>query len=244
LEQTDVLPRMSRAQFEDNLAPYSARWWATGEGLIHCPEVMAIEGWNLYGGPGYARLTEAQRVLMMWSDLVGQTANGGFSQFADNYRHALVEAWRLIPQLPWPDLVERFEAAFRERAGDPAAPRLIEGPSLDDEPEKWARNRRRFVRYLLAQDRPWWRPPSVRDVDAVIGAQDDWFWQVKYRQAVERGDLKSDGEAVFGDWEEPPTEACEAFDSWFYKDETKAASVAMLAVFAHDRQAELCRFID
>lgn len=244
VQEFDTVPLISRADFDYALKPYSARYCCTAEGLIHRSEIMSIEGWSEYGSEGNQRLTEAQRVLMMWSDLVGQTDNGGFGQFVDNYSASLALAWRLIRQLPWPDLQVRFEAAFRERAGDPAAPKLIEAPSLLDEPEKWAKNRRRAARYLLAQNRPWWRPPSRRDIDSLLDGYEDWLLQVQYRQLVGSGLLKPDGEAVFGDYDDPPVEASQAFDTWFYLPETRAASVAVIAAFVHERQAELYRLAD
>ena len=122
--RVDTRPPMTRAQCEAAAAFADAGWWATGESLVHVPQVTGVKGWDLYGHPGNASLTEPQRVLMMWSDLVGQVSNGGFSQFAYNYRSQLNLAYRLIVQLDWPEMTERFDRAFREQAGDPARPVL------------------------------------------------------------------------------------------------------------------------
>lgn len=123
---TETRPEMTRAQFEEAAAYAYDNWWLTGEDyFLHVPSVTNVEGWNLYGHPGQSRLTEPQRVLMMWSDLVGQTSNGGFAQFVDNFRDSLPLAYRLIAKLEWPELFERFDRAFREQAGDPQRPKLV-----------------------------------------------------------------------------------------------------------------------
>lgn len=240
---TETRPSMSRQTFEAAATFRHDGWWATGEEFIYQPEVAEVEDWNLYGRPGNNALTEAQRVLMMWGDLVGQTQNGGFSQFAYNYRHALALAWRLIPQLRWPDLTERFERAFREQAGDPESPRYIEPIAVDADPDKWRRSRRRFVRYLIKREKPWWYWPSERHLNAALRVHNDFRLQMMYMDAVQRGELKSGGEAVF---DQPPRseEASEAFDRWFYRSETKAKSVEVVAAFAKDRQNELCLLVE
>jgi hypothetical protein len=117
---------MTRAQFEEAVAFAYDNWWLTGENsFLHVPSLTKVDGWNFYGHPGNLQLTEPQRVLMMWSDLVGQTSNGGFTQFVDNFRDTLPLAYRLIAKLEWPELFERFDRAFREQAGDPQNPRVM-----------------------------------------------------------------------------------------------------------------------
>ena len=77
---TDTRPVMTDAAFEETAAYVDERWWMTGESLIHVSAVMNVDGWNIYGHPGHLLLTPAQRILMMWSDIVGQVSNGGFTQ--------------------------------------------------------------------------------------------------------------------------------------------------------------------
>ena len=175
---TDTRPEMTRAQFAEAWAFAYDNHWLTGEeSFLHVPAVMQVEGWNIYGHSGNNLLTEPQRVLMMWSDLVGQTANGGFTQFAYNYASALALAYRLIAKLEWPELFERFDLAFREQVGDPQNPR---------------------------SPRDAWRP------------EDEFV----------------------------PTEAADAFDAWFYRDETKADSRIFIRDYIIRHRDELCRLTD
>jgi uncharacterized protein DUF4375 len=176
---TDTRREMTRARFEEAAAYAYDNWWLTGEDdFLHVPSVMNVEGWNFYGHPGNDQLTEPQRVLMMWSDLVGQTSNGGFTQFVDNFEKSLPLAYQLIAKLEWPELFERFDRAFREQAGDPQNPRLL---------------------------------------------SEDWDWD---------------------SGSEPPAEAAEAFDDWFYRDETKAASKAFVGDYIRRHRDDLCRLTD
>jgi hypothetical protein len=176
---TDTRREMTRAQFEQAAAYAYDNWWLTGEdAFVHVPSVMNVDGWDFFGHPGNDRLTEPQRVLMMWSDLVGQTSNGGFTQFASNFRKSLSLAYRLIAKLEWPELFERFDRAFREQAGDPRAPRLL---------------------------------------------SEDWDWH---------------------SGSDPPAEAANAFDKWFYRDETKAASRVFVSDYIRRHRDELCRLTD
>jgi Domain of unknown function (DUF4375) len=177
---TDTRREMTRAQFEEAAAYAYDNWWLTGEdSFLHVPSVMNVEGWNFYGHPGNEQLTEPQRVLMMWSDLVGQTSNGGFTQFVYNFRDTLRLAYQLIAKLEWPELFERFDRAFREQVGNPLNPQ------------------------------------------------------------TQRLEWDSDD-----DLEEPPTEAAEAFDDWFYRDETKAASRIHVGDYIRRHRDDLCRLTD
>lgn len=182
---TDTRPTMTRAAFEAAAAYVYRGHWLTGEEhFLHVPAVMQVEGWNVYGHPGQAQLTEPQRVLMMWSDLVGQTANGGFIQFVDNLEPSLQLAYASISKLEWPDLFDRFDKAFREQAGDPRDPKIL---------------------------RQRWDPFS-------------------------------------GEWpeemEEDDTTLADAFDEWFYLDETKAASREFIGGFIRRNRDLLAHVAD
>lgn len=194
----DTRPEMTRAGFAAAPASCHDRWWLTGEDhFLHVPAVMEVEGWNLYGHEGNRQLTEPQRVLMMWSDLVGQTQNGGFVQFVDNFEQSLGLAHALIAKLEWPELFERFDRAFREQAGDPRKPRIKRrryNPFEND----WRARRDRFL--CEVQDRvPWMRVPM---------------------------------------------KAADAFDDWFYRDETKAASKVFIGGYIVRHRDALCRLTD
>ncbi len=240
---TDTRPEMTAAEFEAAASHQDPNHCAWAEGLIHVSAVMQVEGWDLYGHPGNDQLTEPQRVLMMWSDLLGQVNNGGFTQFIYNYRASLKLAYRLIAQLDWPELMAHFDPAFREQAGDPEAPVARIFPDLSDEPEKWAASRDRLLRHMARQIKPWWRPVSQQDVIRIQSAYEDWRLKIEYQQAVERGELASGGEAIF-DFVPPPEEAASAFDDWLYAPETKAASVQAIRAFALAHRDGLCRLRD
>ncbi|NYT39494.1 hypothetical protein HZY97_01890 [Sphingomonas sp. R-74633] len=240
---TETRPEMTAAEFEAAASYQHPGWCATGESFVHVPAVMQIEGWDLYGHPGNDQLTEPQRALMMWSDLVGQVSNGGFTQFIDNYRVSLKLAYRLIALLDWPELMARFDPAFRERAGDPEAPVARIVPNLNDEPEKWAASRARLIRHLAKQGKSWWQPVTQRDIAWVEARNEDWQLQIKYQAAVVRGELTSGGEAVF-DFVPPDEDASNAFDDWLYAPETKAASLEAIRAFALANRDALCRLRD
>lgn len=242
LDLAETRPALTLAEFE-SAAVAEPGWWLTGERLIHTSIVMGVEGWNLYGHPGNASLTEAQRVLMMWSDLVGQVANGGFTQFVENYASSLKLAYAMIHRLEWPELNARFDRAFREQAGDPEHPSAKLPVGLEEEPEKWAASRTRFLRHLARQrrNRPAWWPVSARDV-AAAGARFGAEWELEqaYQLAVHKGEIASGGEQLF-EFEPPPSVEAEAFDDWFYLDATREASQQFVGAFIRSHRDELCR---
>jgi hypothetical protein len=238
----ETRPAMTPAEFE-SAATAEPGWWLTGEGLIHTSIVMDVEGWNLYGHPGNASLTEAQRVLMMWADLVGQVANGGFAQFVENYARSLKLAHALIHRLEWPELNACFDRAFREQAGDPEDPKTRVPVGLEEEPEKWVASRDRFLRHLVRQrrNRPAWWPISARELAAVearFGAE--WELGLAYQLAVHKGEIESGGEQLFA-FEPPPSVEADAFDDWFYLDSTREASQQYVGAFIRKHRDELCR---
>jgi hypothetical protein len=53
---------MSRAAFDKAASHVHKGWWLTGEDLI-LHKAVTVEGWDLYGRHGHARLTDAQRWL-------------------------------------------------------------------------------------------------------------------------------------------------------------------------------------
>lgn len=240
-DPVDTRPAMTRAEFEAAAGYAYERHWLTGEEhFLHVPAVMQVEGWNIYGHIGHNRLTEPQRVLMMWSDLVGQTANGGFTQFVDNYESALELAHAYIAKLGWPELFERFDLAFREQAGDPRRPqvRREEWPDFDD----WPAKRERIIRHIAQKEtrlRPWARASAAASLECMP----DTILNTWYNRAVESGEIPP-AEDRRPDVDPVPTEAAEAFDDWFYLDETKAASRTFVGDYIRRSRDGLCRLTD
>ncbi|WP_207105741.1 DMP19 family protein [Sphingomonas sp. CFBP 8760] len=232
---------MTDAEFEQAASYVDDRSWMTGENLIHVPSVMNVEGWNFYGHPGHMLLTSAQRTLMMWSDVVGQVSNGGFDQFCDNYVNDLAAGLAAVDALDWAELRERFRRAMTEQAGNADEPRRLQPLSLSDDPEKWRVSRKRLLRYLARRGKRWWQPTTARDL-AFVEARFDAEWQVelKYQMMVASGELRSGGERLF-DFVSPPSDEFDAFDDWFYTDDTKAASAFYVHEFIVRHRDQLYR---
>ena len=237
----DTRPEMTRAEFDTAAAYTHKGHWLTGEEhFLHVPAVMQVEGWNRYGHIGHNLLTEPQRVLMMWSDLVGQTANGGFTQFVENYESALELAHPYIAKLGWSELLERFDLAFREQAGDPKRPQLRreKWPEFDD----WSAKRERTIVHL-ARKHTKWRPWARRREEATFAQFPDTILNTLYNRAVEAGEIIPDNEPE--PMAEPIlTEAAGAFDDWFYRDTTKAASCTFVGDYIRRQRDDLCRLSD
>lgn len=235
----ETRPTLSPEEFEERAAYVDSGWWLTGGGLIHTPSVMNIPGWNLYNHPGNMQLTEAQRVLMMWSDLVGQVANGGFEQFISNYAEALTLAHRLVAKLEWPELFERFDPAFREQAGDPTNPQPVDSRPWAWEADELAANRAHMVD-SLARSKTRWRPWARRGEMALLDQLSDTILQTLYNKAVSNGEIRP-VEKQPVEYEPPPSVAAEAFDTWFYLDSTREASQHYVGSFIRTHRDQLCR---
>ena len=234
----ETRPEMTRAEF-DAAASYApeGRWLTGWEHFVHVSAVTKVEGWNLYGHLGRNRLTEPQRVLMMWSDLVGQTANGGFEQFACNYENVLELAYGYVAELGWPELFERFDLAFREQAGDPGRPALRREEWRGG--EDWPTRRARIVAHLALKATRW-RPWARRAEEAAYASLTDTIGNTFFNRAVEAGTIDPGAQPVLV-VEGPPTEAADAFDDWFYRDATKAASRTFVGDHIRRYRNDLCR---
>jgi hypothetical protein len=234
----DTRRQMTRADFEAAADYAYENWWLTGEDhFIHVAPVKQVEGWNIYGHSGNAQLTEPQRVLMMWSDLVGQTQNGGFTQFIDNFAASLKLTHRLISQIGWLDLFERFDRAFREQAGDPETPQPP--PTGIYDPAHWPAGRSKLLRHLARKRLGWWQrvtPAHITDLENIIPG---WRLQLMYRDAVAAGEIEPLPTI-------PPrsTTAAEAFDSWFYSAQTKEDSKLHIGAYIRKHRDGLCRMTD
>jgi hypothetical protein len=235
----DTRPEMTRDRFEAAAGFASERWWLTGEDtFLHVPAVMQVEGWNLYGHPGNALLTEPQRVLMMWSDLVGQTSNGGFVQFVDNLAASLALAHRLIAKLEWPELFDHFDRAFREQAGDPDDPQPDRWPTFDP----FAIDREAVVEHFAARHSRWRPWARVRERARFEALSDDVLRTLR-DAAVGRGELAPEAEPDIA-FDERPTQEAEAFDDWLYRDDIRLASRQYVGGYIRRHRDELCRLVD
>ncbi|WP_445193246.1 DMP19 family protein [Sphingomonas sp. Tas61C01] len=236
----DTRPLMTEREFAEAAAYVHPRSWMTGESLVHVGSVMDVEGWNFFGHPGNQQLTPAQRTLMMWSDVIGQVCNGGFTQFCENFAANLSEAVNAVDALDWPDLRDRFRRAMTEQAGDADSPCLIRPVPREDEPDKWQASRARLIRHLARREKRWWQWIGASDLAQVEASHPDWLLEWRYREAVEAGEIPSGGER-FLDFIDPPQVEADAFGDWFYEDETKAASCDFVHAFILKSRDQLYR---
>ena len=238
---------MTRAEFDQAADYVHTDWWLTGEDLIHHNSVTGIEGWNLYGHPGNAGLTNAQRTLMMWSDLVGQAANGGFEQFAYNLRGALGRVEELLAPLEWPDLRRHLGPALLEQQA------LLKAQQFQ---EHWftfepglgliARSRSQMIEKLararsglnLLKRGPERARLNALGNDQLTDLYDEAVAQGLVRQEPARSSSMAEAEA------EEATPASDAFDDWLYAPETKAASRQFVGAFIRGNADQLVRFTD
>lgn len=242
---TDTRPAYRREEFEAALADVQPRWWHTGEDFIHTGAVMRVDGWREFGSSGNRSLTEPQRVLMMWSNVVGQTQNGGFTQFVENYEYALKLAHPLIKQLDWREMWQRFDAAFREQAGDPADPRLRPLPAYyagPDAPE-WPARRERIKRDLVDAQAPLWRPDLRLQWKRLLSRTSDIELHDIYVRAVERGRVMP-FDRPDGYFESLPHQAADAFNDWLFDSDTKAASWRWIGDYIRRNRDEIVRLTD
>ncbi|MBP6689192.1 MAG: hypothetical protein KA153_04315 [Hyphomonadaceae bacterium] len=214
----ETRPLMSAQDFERGASHREANWWATGEQLIYRPEVMNLPGWRSYGSPDNLKLTEAQRCLMIWGDLVGQVQNGGLAQFFENYQSALETAESCVSQLGWPELEERYKACFRDyiHVGGKDATLKQWREHRGKERERYRREAREILRRTTGK-------PFDGDLERL-----DWFvWTF-----CARGDIRVQ------EWDYA---TIDAFNPWFYTDAVKEASSTYIATFARSRRDELVR---
>lgn len=240
MSPVDTRPVMTPAEFEAAASYVDDNWWQTGENLIHIPAVMNVEGWRSYGSPGYHELTPAQQTLMMWSDIVGQTSNGGFAQYCDNYSSDLKRGVAAVRALEWPELREKFEAAIIERAGSLDDPLNPEPVWLTDEPEKWEASKKRLLHHLARRGRSWWQASNPLHARFTILSNAEMALQLEYIKLVNSGEIPSGGERYF-DFVEPSSELADAFDSWLYSDAAKQDSARYVGRFIREHAEQLYR---
>jgi len=232
----ETRPQMTLAQFEDSASYVEPDWWQTGDGFIYHPLIMDIQGWNVYGHAGNAKLTEAQRVLMIWSDLVGQLSNGGFEQFVYNYQFALKLAYNHIEKLAWPELFSKFDAAFREQAGDPHNPTPFAANLLNKAHREHMINQLELAEPQRHKLGGLIKPKKYSDL-----SESDLY--VLYKKIILKGEMETfvaQSDAI----DSLPVVEAEAFDNWFYLKSTIESSVRFIGAYIRSHRDQLCRIID
>lgn len=214
----ETRPQMSAQEFEGRAAHREANWWATGEGLIYQPEIMSLPHWRNYGSPDNLELTEAQRCLMIWGDIVGQASNGGLAQFFNNYDSALEVAATSVQQLNWPELTERYAACFED---------YIHVNGKDATLQQWREHRKSERERYRKEVREILEHATGRPLDGDLESLDWYVWTF-----CARGDIRVQ------EWDYA---TIDAFNSWFYSDAVKQASSDYIAAFARNRRDELIR---
>ena len=111
-------------------------------------------------------------------------------------------------------------------------------PETDD----WPAKREQVIAHL-ARKHTRWRPWARRRKAAGFAQFSDTILNTFYHRAVEGGEIVPDDQPA-PEVEPIPTEAAEAFDDWFYRDATKAASRTFVGDYIRRHQDELCRLSD
>ncbi|QUL39103.1 hypothetical protein [Erythrobacter sp. JK5] len=186
---TETRPVMTDARFEEAASFAHDGWWLTGEdSFLYVPEVMGVEGWNFYGSPGNLSLTDAQRTLMLWSDIVGQVSNGGFTQLIDNYPNEHQMMADVVEQFHWDELDKYFVAAMLEQAESVSDPSRSEPVPLSQDPEKWAASRERLIEHLVRS-----RDPATKDTEPKTTASNEHTLRYVERQMRQADEIKQSG---------------------------------------------------
>jgi hypothetical protein len=94
----------------------------------------------------------------------------------------------------------------------------------------------------IARSKTRWRPWARRREEQVLALFSDTLLSGLYMNAQVAGKIPMPHPAE--DEEDLPTAAAEAFDQWFYLDETKAASRVYVGAYIRDHRDELCRLTD
>lgn len=218
---TETRPLMSAQEFEIRAAHREPNWWATAEDLIYQPEVMSLPQWRSYGSPDNLKLTEAQRCLMIWGDVVGQVQNGGLAQFFENYASALEIAGACVAQLGWPELAERYAACVKD---------YIHVNGNDATLEQWRQHRVAERERYRSEARAIFERNSGKEFSGDLDRLDWYVWNFCAR-----------GEITIQAWDYA---TIDAFNPWFYSDEAKEASSVYITTFAQSRREDLVRLVE
>jgi Domain of unknown function (DUF4375) len=242
----DTRLRMSQSQFEVALAHVEPNHWATGERVLYHPAMTAVQGWNIFGSVGFRKLTNAQRVLLYWGDLIGQVSNGGIAQLHSNMPDVVARLPTALEALGWDELSIRFEVA--------QAAYIAPSATIAD----W-RNRRaledEFQRKRLLKA---WRS-GIETYDPLpiwllrfwhnrLGGRFDRAKTLKAWRRHYRDKPEPDMLWVFAAQVEMPTRPVSpweaVFNSWFCSDQTKFQSYREITRFLRDHKDELVETID
>lgn len=216
----DTRPLLTQREFEAALKRVRPSHWLTSEEyLLHRREVMEVDGWSSYGSPGNLQLTLPQRHLMMWSDIVGQTSNGGIDQFFENYAKTLDFAVETVKALEWRDLQQRFDEAFAQYICDRDGQPTSVARWLSDRESEQEEKRQEAQNYWQAKN----GAPYEGDKDKL-----DILVQV----------LAFQGVITLQGWEYPEIDV---FNKWFYSNETRQASEHFVGAFIIAHKDELVR---
>lgn len=263
---TDTRPPMTDDAFEQLAGYVDDNWWMTGEDLIHNPELMNVEGWGTYGSTGNLSLTDAQRTLMLWSDVVGQVSNGGFEQLCDNYPDILEMMREAIDGLGWSNLSEHFVPAMTEQL------EILNAAGQDvAEPEEWTVQREDLIQHIIRSD-----DPETKDEEPSSHASHRFmldklaaeisthksrrFWHIFRKNESSKTarewiqefysdeDLKHLFSLTFEEVNSTDTttnesRATKAFDKWFFSEACKQESVSHIRAFILQNRGQLYRSV-
>lgn len=156
---------------------------------------------------------------MIWSDIVGQVANGGIAQFFDNFSSVLELAVESVTRIGWLELTRNYQAASNQYVN-------VNGKSVS--PKKWREERAKLWEKLREEARKWDRrhglePQTGADLDR----------SVMRRQAM--GLIRSLPARAHP--------AVEAFNDWFFSDAARVGSELHVAGYILRNRDRLVRVI-
>jgi hypothetical protein len=217
----ETRPLLTHAEFSVAVASVDDDGFPRGRGLFISP-ATSDDHWNTFGSTAHARLTEAQRVLMAWQQVLWGGVYSSclaFDLFENHWGQQSGEGLRLISLLGWPELIRQLQRVFRRCVGDPATPEKAHAD--------WRRREKREIAMMLAEVRSIVRVRSGKDY-----ADEDTLMQ--FAQLLwGRGEIQSAPVRDFS--------GAGAFKAWLELEKTKTESIWRLRTWLHDRQDELCR---
>lgn len=217
----ETRPQLTRAEFSAAAASVDEDGFPRGRGLFVSP-ATSDDHWNTFGSAAHARLTEAQRVLMAWQ----QVLYGGvyssclaFDLFENHWGRQSGEGLRLIALLGWPEFTRQLQIVFRRCVGDPAKP--------DQAHMVWRQREKLEVEAMLAEVRSIVKMRSGKDY-----SDEDTLFQ--FAQLLwGKGEVQT---APLRDFS-----GANAFKTWLEIEGTKKESAWRLRTWLHASQEDLCR---
>jgi hypothetical protein len=217
----ETRPLLTADEFATAAASVDDDGFPRGRGLFISP-ATSDDHWNTFGSPGHARLTEAQRVLMAWQQVLWGGVYStclAFDLFENHWGRHSGEGVRLIAQLGWPELTRQMEIVFRRCVGDPASP--------DKAWSDWRQRERREIAAMLAEVRAIVKARSGKDY-----SDEDTLFQFAQllwgKGEVQTAPLRDSSGAA-------------TFKHWLEDDRTKKESVVRLRTWLHANRGGLCR---